>query len=69
FIERVLASDPPWVLHLTLQAGMGLVSNNVLHRRSAFTDTPGQPRLLYRARYLDCITPVPQDTAMEMASA
>ena len=69
FIEQVLASDPPWVFHLTLQAGMGLVSNNVLHRRSAFTDTPGQPRLLYRARYLDCITPVPQDTAMEMASA
>ena len=32
---------------------MGLISHNVLHDRSGFEDDPQQPRLLYRARYLD----------------
>jgi hypothetical protein len=34
---------------------MGLLCNNVLHDRSAFSDDPSRPRLLYRARYLDRI--------------
>ena len=34
---------------------MGLVCNNVLHDRAGFVDDPKQPRLLYRARYLDRI--------------
>jgi len=42
----------PWVLQTRLQPGMGLVSNNVLHNRAAFSDDKNQlPRLLYRARY------------------
>jgi len=53
FLERLLASDAPWVFHLRLQPGMGIVANNVPHERTAFTDDPVQPRLLYRARYLD----------------
>ena len=35
------------------EAGMGLVGHNVLHDRSAFEDDASQPRLLYRARFLD----------------
>lgn len=38
-----------------LQAGMGLLCNNVLHTRERFTDDPARPRLLYRARYHDRI--------------
>ncbi|MBO0611450.1 TauD/TfdA family dioxygenase [Thiothrix fructosivorans] len=38
-----------------LEPGMGLVSNNVLHDRSGFTDTENHRRLLYRARYMDRI--------------
>ncbi len=53
FIEQLLASDCPHVFHLSLQPGMGLLCNNVLHDRSGFTDNPTQPRLLYRARFLD----------------
>jgi len=53
FLERLLASDAPWIFRLRLQSGMGIVANNVPHERSAFTDDPKQPRLLYRARYLD----------------
>lgn len=36
-----------------LEPGMGLVSNNVLHDRSGFEDTPDHRRLLYRARFMD----------------
>jgi len=56
FLEQLLASDSPAIFRLTLQAGMGLVCNNVLHDRAGFTDDPAAPRLLYRARYLDRIT-------------
>ena len=53
FLEQLLGADGPHVLRLTLEPGMGLVCNNVLHDRAAFVDDPAQPRLLYRARYLD----------------
>jgi alpha-ketoglutarate-dependent taurine dioxygenase len=53
FLARYLESDHAPVLRATLQPGMGLVANNVLHDRSAFHDDPAAPRLLYRARYLD----------------
>ena len=50
-IKRAL--DGPFALQLRLEAGMGIVANNVLHDRSAFEDHPAAPRLIYRARYLD----------------
>ncbi len=52
-LEALLASDTPHIHTVKLEAGMGLICNNVLHDRSAFTDDPNNPRLLYRARYLD----------------
>jgi len=52
-LERLLASATPHIVHGRLEPGMGLLCNNVLHDRSAFSDDPGKPRLLYRARYLD----------------
>lgn len=54
-LERLLASDTPHILEARLEPGMGLLCNNVLHDRSAFTDEELRPRLLYRARYLDRI--------------
>ena len=56
FLERYLREDNPDVLRLRLEPGMGIVANNVLHDRSAFVDDPAQPRLLYRARYLDRVS-------------
>lgn len=53
FLADFLASDSPHIFRLRLEAGMGLVCNNVLHDRSGFDDDPQAPRLLYRARYLD----------------
>ncbi len=52
-IEQLLAGEQPWIFRLLLQPGMGIVANNVPHERSGFSDDPQQPRLLYRARYLD----------------
>lgn len=55
-LEHLLA-DNPYIIRATLQPGMGLLCNNVLHTRDAFRDSPGQPpRLLYRARYFDRIS-------------
>ena len=55
FLERLLASETPWIFRIRLEAGMGIVSGNVLHDREAFIDDPKRPRLLYRARYVDPI--------------
>jgi hypothetical protein len=55
-LEHLLASDTPHIFKGRLEPGMGLLCNNVLHDRSAFSDDPSHPpRLLYRARYLDRI--------------
>ena len=52
-----LAQGRPYLYRGTLQPGWGLISNNVLHDRSAFEDDtdPARKRLLYRARYHDRI--------------
>jgi len=56
-LEQLLASDTSHILRARLEPGMGLLCNNVLHDRAAFSDEPNQPpRLLYRARYLDRVT-------------
>lgn len=59
-LERLLAdADSPYVFRGRLEPGMGLVCNNVLHDRSAFSDSETRKRLLYRARYFDRITDAP----------
>jgi hypothetical protein len=56
-LGRILEDDSRYVFRLRLAGGQGLVCNNVLHDRSAFTDAPapGAGRLVYRARYADRI--------------
>jgi hypothetical protein len=56
-LQAVLDGSTAGVLRTRLAPGMGLVSHNVLHDRSAFDDDPAHPRLLYRARFLDRATP------------
>lgn len=55
FLEKLLDSDLPYIYRGRLESGMGLVSNNVLHDRAGFNDSPDKKRLLYRARYYDRI--------------
>ena len=54
-LERILASDSPYIYRVQLKPGMGLLCNNVLHDRAAFEDDTTAPRLLFRARYHDRI--------------
>jgi alpha-ketoglutarate-dependent taurine dioxygenase len=54
-LEKILSSQTPHIHQLRLENGMGLLCNNVLHDRNAFTNDPSKPRLLFRARYLDRI--------------
>ncbi|MBM3391628.1 MAG: TauD/TfdA family dioxygenase [Betaproteobacteria bacterium] len=59
-LERLLAdADSPYVFRGRLEPGMGLVCNNVLHDRAAFSDSETRKRLLYRARYYDRIADAP----------
>jgi len=57
FLAELLASDSAYIFRHRLQAGQGIICNNILHKREAFTDDPGngQERVLYRARYYDRI--------------
>jgi len=56
FLRHILATDAH-VIKYKMQAGQGLICNNVLHTRSGFDDNSetGAGRLLMRARYLDRI--------------
>lgn len=53
FLMNLLEDDTGPAIHYRLTAGQGLISNNVLHNRTAFEDDPEAPRLIYRGRYLD----------------
>lgn len=55
FLLNLWQQDSPYKIRYTLQAGEGLLCNNVLHNRTAFKDSddPTQIRLLYRGRYFD----------------
>ncbi|QKQ24925.1 TauD/TfdA family dioxygenase [Candidatus Reidiella endopervernicosa] len=53
FLEELLNSDSPYIYRGRLESGMGLVSNNVLHDRAAFSDDADHKRHYYRARYFD----------------
>jgi len=57
YLEYLLAGNSPYVFNTRLAAGEGVISNNVLHTRTAFTDPVGVStgRLMYRARYYDRI--------------
>lgn len=57
YLEELLAADLPYMFRHGMTAGQGLICNNVLHNRTAFTDNvdQGLTRLVYRARYHDRI--------------
>ena len=50
-LNHILDSASTWIFRGRLEPGMGLVSNNVLHTRTPFADSPRHQRLIYRARY------------------
>ena len=54
-LKKILKTPSTWHFKGRLEAGQGLLCNNVLHTRSGFSDDGGPGRLLYRARYFDRI--------------
>ena len=54
-LKEILKTPSPWHFKGKLEAGQGLLSNNVLHTRNGFNDGD-EARLLYRARYFDRIS-------------
>ena len=56
YLESIFNNDSPYIYQGRLESGMGLVSNNVLHDRAAFTDDETHKRHYYRARYFDRLT-------------
>ena len=56
FLQDLWKNPPEYVFRHRLEAGQGLISNNILHGRDAFEDDRGSAnRLLYRARAYDRI--------------
>jgi len=57
-VEKIneLLADESITLKYRLNAGEGIICNNVLHNRTGFDDSDTQQRLMYRARYYDQIT-------------
>ena len=57
FLAELLASDSACIFRHRLHAGQGIICNNILHKREAFSDdvAAGKERLLFRARYHDRI--------------
>jgi len=57
-LARLLDDENPYVFNHILASGQGLICNNVLHSRTAFSDTTadGGGRLLYRARYYERVS-------------
>ena len=53
YLSALLVDESGPVLRFRLQPGQGLISNNVLHNRTAFEDGPSRKRLLYRVRFFD----------------
>jgi hypothetical protein len=54
-IRHFLGAPNPHIFRARLEAGWGVICNNVLHTRERFEDGPDSGRLLYRARYHDRI--------------
>lgn len=52
-LRDILDQQSDYIMQGKLQAGQGLICNNILHTRTAFKDAADSPRLLYRGRYFD----------------
>jgi len=52
-LDKLLASNTPYHFKHTMHANQGLLCNNILHKRSTFTDQAKSPRLMLRGRYFN----------------
>ena len=55
-LDEFLNTPSAYHVHYRLKQGEGVICNNVLHTRSAFTDSAESKRVYYRARYYNRIS-------------
>ncbi|MFV1982957.1 MAG: TauD/TfdA family dioxygenase [Thiohalomonadales bacterium] len=55
YLQKILNGYSPFIIRGLLEPGMGLISNNILHNREAFTDNEIHERHFYRVRYFNRI--------------
>ena len=55
FLVDLLKSSSPYIFRHRMEAGQGVLCNNVLHNRATFEDDESCQRLYLRARYFDRI--------------
>ena len=55
YLDTLLNTTTDYHFKHLMQTGQGLLCNNVLHKRNAFTDDKDNPRLLLRGRYFNRI--------------
>jgi alpha-ketoglutarate-dependent taurine dioxygenase len=53
-LVEIMASDTG-IVRYRMNAGEGVITNNVLHNRTGFEDSDEHRRLMYRARYYDSV--------------
>lgn len=51
-MKALIEKNPQWHHSIRLEAGQGVITRNVLHRRDAYTDDAKAPRKMLRGRYL-----------------
>jgi hypothetical protein len=56
FLHNLLNSNSPYIFRRRMEAGEGLLCNNVLHNRTGFEDDNIQKRCFLRARYYERVT-------------
>jgi hypothetical protein len=54
-LDVLLSTTTDYHFKRLMQTGQGMLCNNVLHKRNAFTDDKDNPRLLLRGRYFNRI--------------
>lgn len=59
-MSQLIEQHKDWQYTIRLEAGQGIITRNILHRREAFTDNPERPpRQMIRGRYLQAPQPAP----------
>lgn len=53
YLNYLLNDDKQDALHVKMEKGQGLICNNILHNRTAFTNETDQARLMYRGRFFE----------------
>jgi hypothetical protein len=58
FLKKTLQGKCPYIFHIKLKPGSGLIGNNILHNRTKFKDgnLAHSKRLVYRIYYRDRVT-------------